>query len=73
MIPETKGKNAVLESVISMANNERIARYNNLLMKIHYYEGTAKQREKYLQPYLKIQDGDIPFTFTNLTNKIILH
>ena len=71
MIPETKGKNAVLESVISMANNERIARYNNLLMKIHYYEGTAKQREKYLQPYLKIQDGDIPFTFTNLTNKII--
>ena len=32
MIPETKGKNAVLESVISMANNERIARYNNLLM-----------------------------------------
>jgi len=71
MIPENKGWRAIIESIITQMESERQARYNDLLKKIHYYEGTAKQREQYLLPYLRISGGDIPFTFTNLTKKII--
>jgi len=64
-------KKTILESIISLANAERQARYRALKKKIDFYDGTAAQRESYIKEYLKITAGDIPFSFSNLTGKII--